>query len=140
MPCFREVTFSIVAVARTLKAPLPLSQASAIPSAATTWTNAVGNAAGAVNSSLAQIADHGTGAVTVSGGEVVGGYYISNSGSSTDLTSLRDLGNCILGGGSTAANSGIYPDGPDTITVVAQNIGPVWANISSRLGWTEAQA
>jgi hypothetical protein len=112
----------------------------AVPSAATTWTNAVGNTAGAVNSSLAQIADHGTGAVTVSGGEVVGGYYISNSGSSTDLTSLRDLGNCILGGGSSAANSGIYPDGPDTITLVVTNLGTASINVQGRISWTEAQA
>jgi len=112
----------------------------AVPSAATTWTNAVGNVAGAVNSSLAQIADHGTGAVTVSGGEVVGGYYISNSGSSTDLTSLRDLGNAILGGGSAAANTGIYPDGPDTITLVVTNLGTAAINVQGRISWTEAQA
>ena len=112
----------------------------AVPSAATTWTNAVANSAGAVNSSLAQIADHGTGAVTVTGGEVVGGYFLSNSGLSTDLTSLRDLGNAILGGGGPAANSGIYPDGPDTLTIVVTNLGSASVNVQGRISWTEAQA
>ena len=111
----------------------------AVPSAATTWTNAVGNAAGAVNSSLAQIADHGTGAVTVSGGEVVGGFYVGGT-LSTDLKDLRDLGNCILGGGSTAANSGIYPDGPDTLTIVVTNLGASAVDVQGRISWTEAQA
>ena len=111
----------------------------AVPSVATTWTNAVGNVAGAVNSSLAQIADHGTGATTVSGGEVTGGYFVASTGS-TDLKELRDLGNSILGGGTAAANAGIYPDGPDTLTFVVTNIGTASADVLGRISWTEAQA
>lgn len=110
-----------------------------VPSASTTWTNAVGNVAGVTNSSLAQIADHGVGAVTVSGGEVTAGYFVNSVGS-TSLDKVRDLGNAILGGGGTTANSGIYPDGPDTLTIVVTNLGTVAADVLGRLSWTEAQA
>ena len=46
-----------------------------------------------------------------------------------DLSLVRDMGTSILGGGAAAANVGIYPDGPDIITVMAQNIGSSSANI-----------
>ena len=98
-------------------------------------------------SSLAQVADH-TGAVTVTGGENIFGFYAVNSAGSTnssviqqDLTKLRDLGNSILGGGySNVPGTNIYPDGPDVLTVVAQNIGAATATVQVRLSWTEAQA
>jgi hypothetical protein len=98
-------------------------------------------------SSLAQIADH-TANVQPAGGENIFGFYAVNTNGTgnfsvytQDLKELRDLGNGILGGGLTNnPQLNIYPDGPDTITIVAQNIGNVYANISSRLGWTEAQA
>jgi hypothetical protein len=108
------------------------------PSASTTWLSQGG-------SSLAQYAFHAT-TTTIIGGEIIGGFY-TNPGSGTgftttalDLSSLRDLGNSILGGGSTTANAGIYPDGPDTITVMVQNLGGSSANAACRLAWTEAQA
>jgi len=109
------------------------------PSLSTAWTNAVGGVAGAVNSSLAQIADYGTGVTTVTGGEVTGGYFVAATGA-TDLTTLRDLGNSILGGGTAQANTGIYPDGPDTLTIVVTNIGAAAVDVLGRLSWTEAQA
>ena len=108
-------------------------------SAATTWTNAVGNAANITNSSLAQIADHGTGAVTITGGEITGGFFV-NSTSSISLETLRDLGNSINGGGTTAANAGIYPNGPDILTIVVTNLGSSAVDVLGRLSWTEAQA
>ena len=110
-----------------------------VPSTATTWTNAVANVAGVANSSLAQIADHGTGASTVSGGEVTAGYFVNSVGS-TSLDKVRDLGNSILGGGGTTANAGIYPDGPDTLTIVVTNLSAISADVLGRLSWTEAQA
>jgi hypothetical protein len=109
------------------------------PSSSTAWTNAVGGAQNTVNSSLAQIADYGGGTVNVSGGETTGGFFV-NGTSTTDLSLVRDLGNSILGGGGTTANSGIYPDGPDVITITATNVGNVSANVLSRVSWTEAQA
>ena len=110
-----------------------------VPSSGITWTNAVGNAASAVNSSLAQIADYGGGTVTVSGGETTGGFFVNGTGTS-DLSLLRDLGNSILGGGTTVSNTGIYPDGPDILTITAQNVGTIPANVLGRISWTEAQA
>ena len=112
----------------------------ATPSTATAWTNAVGNVSGIVNSSLAQIADYGGGSTTITGGEITAGLF--SSGTSTlDLSSVRDLGNCILGGGGANANSQIYPDGPDTITLTVTNIaGSGDVNVTGRISWTEAQA
>jgi hypothetical protein len=73
------------------------------------------------------------------------GFY-SNAGVNTeDLTTVRDLGTSILGGGTsntcptTAAN--LYPDGPDIITICATNVTGVTTNsILARISWTEAQA
>ena len=112
----------------------------ATPSTATTWTNAVGNVSGIQNSSLAQIADYGGGSTTITGGEITAGLF--SSGTSTlDLSSVRDLGNCILGGGGVTSNSGIFPDGPDTLTITVTNIaGSGDVNVTGRISWTEAQA
>jgi hypothetical protein len=111
-----------------------------IPSSTTTWTNAVGNITGAANSSLAQIADYAAGTTTVSGGEITAGFFVGTGANSIDLTQVRDLGNSILGGGSTTSNTGIYPDGPDTLTIVVRNLGAATASVFGRLSWTEAQA
>ena len=98
-------------------------------------------------SSLAQYINHSTG-TTITGGEVIYGFYLNTTGVATqfnttqqDLALVRDLGTSILSGGnSTLSNVNIYPDGPDMVTIVAQNIGPVVANINCRMSWTEAQA
>lgn len=108
------------------------------PSSTTNWTNAVSNAA-QQNSSLAQIASYAGGTTTVSGGEVAGGFFIQGT-DRLDLTTVRDLGNSILGGGGAASNTQIYPDGPDTVTIVVRNLGAANATVFGRLGWTEAQA
>jgi hypothetical protein len=98
-------------------------------------------------SSLAQYINHTPG-TQITGGEVIYGFYLNTTGVATqfnttqqDLSLVRDLGTSVLSGGnSTLANVNIYPDGPDMVTIVAQNIGPVVANINCRLSWTEAQA
>ena len=112
----------------------------ATPSTATAWTNAVGNVSGTQNSSLAQIADYAAAGTTITGGEITAGLF--SSGTSTlDLSSVRDLGNCILGGGSANANTGIYPDGPDTLTIVVTNLAASGnVDVTGRISWTEAQA
>jgi hypothetical protein len=89
-------------------------------------------------SSLAQIATYSS-ATTVSGGEVTGGFFVGSTGS-IDLSTVRDLGNSILGGGSTNSNAGIFPDGPDTLTIVVTNVGTASSTVLGRIGWTEAQA
>jgi hypothetical protein len=110
------------------------------PSSTTAWTNAVGNVAGVQNSSLAQIASYAGGSTTVSGGEVTGGFFV-NSTTSIDLSAVRDLGNSILGGGGANSNANIYPDGPDTLTIVVTNLNAsTAATVVGRLSWTEAQA
>jgi hypothetical protein len=109
------------------------------PSSSTAWTNAVGNNT-AQNSSLAQIASYAGGTTTVSGGEVAGGFFTGGVTDRIDLTEVRDLGNSILGGGGANANTDIYPNGPDTMTVLVRNLGAASASVFGRLGWTEAQA
>ena len=108
-------------------------------SSSTTWTNAVRDSGTVTNSSLAQIADYQAGTTTITGGETTGGFFV-NQTTSVDLNTVRDLGNSILGGGTTAANAGIYPDGPDVLTIVVQNLGASSVDVLGRLSWTEAQA
>jgi hypothetical protein len=108
------------------------------PSSATNWLP-TSNIAGVVNSSLAQIADYAAGSTTVTGGETTGGFFVAATGS-TDLSLVRDLGNSILGGGGATANSGIYPDGPDILTISVTNLGAATIEVLGRLSWTEAQA
>lgn len=110
-----------------------------VPSTATTWTNAVNNSTTIANSSLAQLANYAGGNTTITGGEVTGGFFV-NTTTSIDLNSVRDLGNSVLGGGAANANAQIYPDGPDVLTIMVENIGSASATIFGRLSWTEAQA
>jgi hypothetical protein len=95
--------------------------------------------------SLSQIAFHTSGQ-TISGGDPIFGFFTTTPGVTTsDLSGVRDLGTSILGGGlnnnvpNTDQNK--YPDGPDVLTLVAQNITSTTTNsINARLGWTESQA
>ena len=101
--------------------------------------------ANGVTSSLAQIAVNTTGAVTVFGGESVAAAYCQANGVTTlDLSNVRDLGNSILGGGTSnvvpATNAGFYPDGPDILYIVAQAVSSTAGTILARLSWKEAQA
>jgi hypothetical protein len=107
---------------------------------AVTWTNAVGNISNRVNSSLAQIADYAATSTTVTGGEVTAGFFVGSGANSIDLSQVRDLGNSILGGGGTTSSTNIYPDGPDTLTIVVTNLTAQSCNVFGRLSWTEAQA
>ena len=109
------------------------------PSTSTAWTNAVANLS-VQNSSLAQIASYAGGTTTISGGEVAGGFFSGDITDRIDLTAVRDLGNSILGGGGSNANTNIFPDGPDTMTILIKNLGSSSATVFGRLGWTEAQA
>ena len=101
-------------------------------------------------SSLSQIAYHAS-ATTFSGGESIYSFYTNNAGGTAnstlteeDLTNVRDLGNAILGGGINntvpTTPNGVYPDGPDIVTIVATNLTGTSANITALVAWTEAQA
>lgn len=110
-----------------------------VSSSTPTWSNVGG-------SSLAQYINH-TSATTIAGGEIIYGFYTNASGGSSNLTTtsmdlplVRDLGNSILGGGTSASQTGFYPDGPDIVTIMAQNVGGSTSSIFARLSWTEAQA
>ena len=100
--------------------------------------------AGGITSSLAQVALN-TNPVTVTGGESVYAGYTNPTGVTTfDLSSVRDLGNSILGGGPNntvpITSSGFYPDGPDILYVVAIPLSATSSTIQARLNWKEAQA
>ena len=100
---------------------------------------------GGFTSSLAQVAFNTTPTATISGGESVAAAFTNSSGQTTlDLSGVRDLGNSILGGGTSAsvptAQSNFYPDGPDILYVVAQNVDTASKTILARLSWKEAQA
>jgi len=100
--------------------------------------------ANGITSSLAQIAVN-TNAVNVTGGESVAAAFCQANGVTTlDLSQVRDLGNSILGGGTTntvpTSQAGFYPDGPDILYVVAQAISVTPGTILARLSWKEAQA
>lgn len=96
-------------------------------------------------SSLAQVNFNTTNTVTISAGESVAGVYTAVSGPTTiDLSGVRDLGNSILGGGTSntvpTSQAGFYPDGPDILYVVAIPLSATSATIQARISWKEAQA
>ena len=70
-------------------------------------------------------------------------YTNTNGQTTLDLSQVRDLGNSILGGGTTnnipSAQSGFYPDGPDILYVCATSVTGT-PTIITRLSWKEAQA
>ena len=103
-----------------------------------------GNFSPVGGSSLAQIAYHVT-SQTITGGESIYGFFTNaNATTSQDLNLVRDIGNSILGGGlsltPSATANGIFPDGPDVITICATAIGGNTNTINARISWTEAQA
>jgi hypothetical protein len=101
---------------------------------------------GAITSSLAQIAVNTLNTGTLVGGESVAAAFTNTNGQTTlDLAQVRDLGNSILGGGTTntvpASQAGFYPDGPDILYVCATNVvAAATPTILARLSWKEAQA
>ena len=113
-----------------------------VPSSSTPWTNAVKGSAVVSNSSLAQIADYAGSAnnTIILGGEQTGGFYVQGT-SSIDLSTIRELGNSVLGGGGSTAETNIYPDGPDVFSIVVTNLNATDSvDVFGRLGWFEAQA
>ena len=109
------------------------------PSSTTAWTP-ITSVANVTNSSLAQIASYAGGVTTVSGGETIAGFFVSGT-DRLDLSTLRDLGNSILGGGGNNSNSQFYPDGPDTLTFVVTNLASSGnVDVLGRISWKEAQA
>lgn len=96
-----------------------------------------------VSSSLAQVAVNTSNTATISGGESVTALY-ANGVQQIDLAQVRDLGNAILGGGINntvpTSRSGMYPDGPDVLYIVATNTTAGAVTMLARINWKEAQA
>jgi hypothetical protein len=110
------------------------------PTSATAWTNIIKNSTVLTNSSLSQVADYSDNERTIIlGGEITGGFYVQGT-SSIDLSDVRDLGNSILGGGESSANTNVYPDGPDVLSIVVTNLSDADVEVLGRLSWSEAQA
>ena len=112
-----------------------------VSSTSTNWNTASSGNAGIANSSLAQIANYSAGDTVTEGGEVAAGFFVNQGSQTLNISSLRDLGNSILGGGTTTTDSQIYPDGPDVLTINVTNLessGNI--EVLGRLTWTEAQA
>lgn len=86
-----------------------------------------------------KIADYAGNNVTVFGGEGTAGFFVSSTGTS-DISTVRDLGNSLQGGGFGYSNAGVYPDGPDTLTIVVTNLATTAQPVLGRISWTEAQA
>jgi hypothetical protein len=81
------------------------------------------------------------------GGEVIYGFYVDTGVQSYDLTAVKEISNCILGGGTsnyastTSPNpTGIFPDGPEVLAVRVTNIAGGQRSVDARFSWTEAQA
>ena len=98
--------------------------------------------------SLSQIIQHGKGD-TISGGVELYTFRVSGASSATasiaqatniDLADIIELGNSVQGG------DGIYPDGPDLLTISASVIDTALIGaatpfrIAGRISWTESQA
>jgi len=107
-----------------------------------------GTFAAAGGSSLAQIATHSVASpfTTVTGGESILSFFVYTPGvTQQDLSLVRDLGNSILGGGTSStvptSTINLFPDGPDVVTVKVTNVSLVTTStIAARVSWTEAQA
>mgnify|MGYP003334620328 FL=1 len=83
----------------------------------------------------------------MNGGETIYGFYVDTGVQSYDLSIVKEISNCILGGGTTnyasttAPNpTGIFPDGPEVIAVRVTNISGSNKTLDARISWTEAQA
>jgi hypothetical protein len=91
--------------------------------------------------SLAQIIDHTSNTVAITGGEQIFGFVSTVLAAETyDLGAVRDLGTSIVSGDGSQRNPG-YPNGPDILTIVARNVSSTATTINNfRISWTEAQA
>ena len=111
-----------------------------VPTSVTPWSSVVKNSTVLTNSSLSQVADYSDATSTIIlGGEITGGFYVQGT-SSIDLENVRELGNSVLGGGEGFANTNVYPDGPDVLSIVVTNLSTSSVDVLGLLNWTEAQA
>ncbi len=90
--------------------------------------------------SLSQFIDHNTGDILAGGVTLYTTKVSANSTGSIDLSGLIDLGNSILGG------DGVFPSGPDLLTLLVQPTNTVGITattpfiVSGKISWSESQA
>lgn len=91
--------------------------------------------------SLAQVIDHTSNTVAITGGEQIFGFVSTiNAAETYDLGLVRDLGTSIISGDGSQRTPG-YPNGPDILTIVARNVSSTATSVNNfRISWTEAQA
>lgn len=92
-----------------------------------------------VRPSISQYLKHATdGTDVISGGDAISSIKVDTNRVSVDLSQVTALGNSIIGG------NGIFPEGPDLLTVVAKIDSVDWISgedeIYATLNWTESQA
>jgi len=92
------------------------------------------------NGSISQYMDHSLNVGAISGGVVVAGFFSGeqdinrNQVTNTNIDIIRTLGNSILGG------DGVFPDGPDILTVFARPFVSSPTNRTlAKVSWLEAQ-
>ena len=94
---------------------------------------------GAESPSLSQIIDHNHGD-TLEGGTTIYSVKASAGSIEIDLTELLELGNSILGG------DGVFPNGPDLLTVAVQPQSTAGISgtapffVTGKISWSESQA
>ena len=92
-----------------------------------------------VRPSISQYLKHSDdGTDVISGGDAISTIKVDQNRVTADLSQVTSLGNSIIGG------NGIFPEGPDLLTVVAKIDSVDWTSgedeIYATLNWTESQA
>ena len=89
---------------------------------------------------MSQFIDHDTGDTVAGGVTLYVGKLSGGTTGSFDLDGLIDLGNSILGG------DGVFPSGPDLLTLLVQPTSTSGISaasplvVSGKLSWSESQA
>jgi hypothetical protein len=90
--------------------------------------------------SLAQYCDFTSTAQTCIGGEQIFSFFVDVGADTYQLAEVRELGSSLLGGDGSNATPG-FPNGPDVLVIVANNVSSSTTRIEgARFSWTEAQA
>ena len=102
-------------------------------------SNSLGAFESNVRPSISQYLKHASdGTDVISGGDAISSIKVDTNRVSVALDKVTALGNSIIGG------NGIFPEGPDLLTVVAKIDSVDWTSgedeIYATLNWTESQA
>jgi hypothetical protein len=90
--------------------------------------------------SLAQYCDFTSTTQTCIGGEQIFSFFVDVGADTYQLAEVRELGSSLLGGDGSNATPG-FPNGPDVLVIVANNVSSSTTRIEgARFSWTEAQA